>query len=406
MTVYIIFVILTAIGIFLHDTNSSKGLGEKIFFCILCVYLILLSGLSEGLGGDKQIYLLFFDNIDTSIPLRIYILEQFEDKSFMPLWSILNYCSCKWFNSFIPVQISLALVLDSAICYLAYKYTNHHFLFLLVLFVSGIFFQLNTEVMREGFAIGLGLLAMESFLEKKWIPYTLLVIAALLFHVSAIMLLFFPIVAILHWNFDWRFLFFCLLGSFAIWFVSDTLLPLLIPKLSFLPSIFLEKIAHYSKEGASLGGYIGLAARYIAVPFIIDHFVLQAESQTDIAIKMQKYMRYQILIGTIICSTGWSFIRLANYSCIFYVICITTFIGLLFTQYKFVITKVLCLLFVIFFQVQRLFMYYPETNAHFYDFFVPYTSVLNTNRPKIDRMKLYDEACPPKDNAAKREIDE
>ncbi|MCQ2311361.1 MAG: EpsG family protein [Paludibacteraceae bacterium] len=404
MTVYIVFIILTLLGIVLCDCKQTNGTGEKAFYWLLCIGLILISGLSRELGGDKQLYLAFFDEIDLSIPLGEYITEQFEEYSFMPLWSILNYISCDWFNSFTLVQIVQAIIINTTACYIAYKYTNCHFLFLFLFFISGIFFQFNTEVMREGGAIGLGLIAMDSFLDKKIGKYIVFVVLALLFHISALILLLFPILTITRWIFNWKMLWICLIVSFFMWFISDVILTSIFPKLTFLPSELIHKIAHYTNEGASLGGYIGLTIRYIIVPFIIGYFVFNAETNTDMATKKKQYIIYQLAIGTIICSTGWSFIRFANYSCIFYIIWITTLVELLVTQRKHILAQVFCLLFVCGFQLQRFLIYYPETNAYFYEFFVPYTSIFDNTQPRIDRLELYQEACPPKDNIAARNI--
>jgi len=405
MTVYLVFIVLTLLGIVLFDNEPNKTSGEKVFFWFLCLCLILISGLSRELGGDKQIYLSFFENIDSITTFSCYIAEQFEDKSFMPLWSAVNYCSYNWFNSFIPVQILEALIINFAACYLAYKYTNHHFLFLLIFFISGIFFQLNTEVMREGFAIGFGMLALDAFVEKKHFQFIILFTVAFLFHLSALILLLFPILTKFNWNFDFRLLYICIVTSFVVWLASDLLLTTLLPKLTFLPTSILSKIAHYSNEGASLGGYIGLAGRYIIIPFIINYFVLNAQSDETLSAKIKQLMIFQVILGTIISSTGWSFIRFANYTCIYYIICIATFLTII-SQSKFMILKLCCLMVVIGFQVQRLFLYYPENNAHFYDFFVPYTSVFDDKHAKIDRLELYFEACPPKDNIAERNISE
>jgi len=405
MTVYLVFIILTLLGVVLFDNEPNKTPGGKFFYWFLCLCLILISGLSRELGGDKQIYIAFFEDIDAATSLKNYILEQFEDKSFLPLWSAVNYYSYKWFNSFIAVQLFEALIINFAACYMAYKYTNRNFLFLLIFFISGIFFQLNTEVMREGFSIGFGMLALDAFMEKKHIQSILLFIVASLFHLSALILLLFPILTIFNWRFDFKFLSSCLILSFVIWLGSDLLLTTLLPKLTFLPTSILSKIAHYSNEGASFGGYIGLAGRYILIPFIIDYFVLNAQCNEKLSEKIKQFMLFQVVLGTIISSTGWSFIRFANYTCIIYIICITTFLTILFKP-KYMILKLCCLMVVIGFQVQRLFYYYPENNAHFYDFFVPYTSAFDNRQPNVDRYELYIEACPPKDNIAIRNINE
>jgi len=406
MIVYLVFIVLTLLGIVLFDNEPDKTSGEKVFYWFLCLCLILISGLSRELGGDKQIYIDFFEDIDSFTSVGTYIMEQFEEKSFMPLWSIVNYYSSQWFHSFIPVQLLEALVINVGACLIAYKYTNRHFLFLLIFFISGIFFQLNTEVMREGFAIGFGLLALDAFLQKKKISYLLLGMIAVLFHISALILLLFPLLAKWQINFDIKLLGYCLLISFIIWLGSDILLTTIFPKLTFLPTSLLRKLAHYSNEGATIGGYIGLAARYIVIPFAVDYLVLNAQSDEQQAQIMQKYMIYQLILGTFICSTGWSFTRFANYSCIYYIIFITTFITLLWSQPKYILLKISCLIIITGFQAQRILCYYPENNAHFYDFFVPYTSVFDEKTPNVDRLDLYMEACPPKDNIAERNINE
>lgn len=92
-------------------------------------------------------------------------------------------------------QFFHAIVVNTIIFWFVYKNTKNKFIAITLYYVC-LYLNLNTEVLRESLAVCCFLLAWPFFRDGKWICYYLMIILAMTFHISATMLLFFPLCAI------------------------------------------------------------------------------------------------------------------------------------------------------------------------------------------------------------------
>lgn len=396
MLIYVIFIILAVIGALFFDRQEQKDKVEPFFYWGLCLYLILMSGLSYALGGDKQYYLSAFERI-LPYGLGNYIRLQYIAESFMPGWSIVNYGVKTLFGSFYVVQIVEALILNGCVCWIVRKYTQRHFLFLLLFFLSEVYFQFNTEVMREGFAVGFGCLAIYHYEKEHVWTFVVMVLLACLFHLSAFVLLLYPMAKFFPVNRQ-TFVWFCLL-AFGVWAVADMVMVYIIPKLTLFPQSVMDKLTAYAINGVTLYGFINLFARYMILPFVVGMCYLE-DVQDEVRHKsMEHILSFALIIGVFICLGGFGFARLANYVRVFGLIWLSeTLYGLIHSK-TYIIPRLGAGLLYGFFACLMWFAPFPQNKAHFYDFFVPYVSIGQENENthlRQRRMAIYREAVTPK----------
>lgn len=406
MAPYIIFIILCFLFSLAFDRQDEKSKFEQFAFWSLCLYLICLSGFSYGLGGDKFSYMEDFDKLPLDISIWTYVKEQFLEQTYMPSWSILNYL-CKWrFDSFYVVQFIESIVVNVSICYVARKYTNHHFLFLILFFLSEIFFQFNTEVMREGFAIAIGLIIIYKYEQKQnIIGYLIGVAVALSFHLSAVILLIYPLLTKVKVDISKKnFAIFCI-SIVAVWTISDMVVTYLIPYLPITSESVKYKVLSYTSVGTTIFGFGNLFCRYIILPFIIGYYQIHYQSNSQSRVAAEHILLYELTIGGIICIVGFGFERFFNYVRIINLCWLATLIFTLFQDKKHVIVRSFVILGYALYAFLHWTAYFPDTKAHFYDLFVPYTSIVNEDLRVFEREYIYEEAImPPETDETQREI--
>jgi len=393
MILYILFIILSLLFSLVFDNKQEKDKFEQFAFWFLCFYLICMAGFSYGLGGDKQYYLKAFNEMNAS-SLREYIVDQFFELSYMPLWSILNYFIKHLFNSFYLVQFTESLVINLTVCYYVRHYTQRHFLFLFLYFIAGLYFQFNTEVMREGFAISFGLIAMHQYMNKCYWGYLFCILIAFLFHVSALILLFFPLCTSIPITKKSLLLFFAICCFIRLLSVGIcAYLKMIIPS-----EALLDKLDTYSSMSSNIYGFILILIRYLFIPFLIGYFLINTEKDDQVKATKQHLIAFQTAIGVLICGFGWGFSRFYNYVYIIYLIWIAEFLCTHLNKLHWQVIRVIIALILLYFPTSHMLTYLPSNQARLYELFVPYTSFLD--EPTYDtsyREEIYKEALIPLD---------
>ena len=231
MTAYIVYIAMTIILAILFDgqDNSRK---KQLWYGITCLFLILLSGFRNGVGGDTQCYMLEFDYVPThASDYHEYIMENVLWHSYMPGWSVLNILCKNLFDSFYAVQLIEAIIVNTCIFYLFSKYTKRVFLSALLFAFTGYVFIFNTEVMREAVAISLIGVGMYKYMNgHKWIFY-LTVLIGISFHISACVALLFPFMRFFK-EISYKTLLIAFICSLVLWIGSNSLLLALFDHLS------------------------------------------------------------------------------------------------------------------------------------------------------------------------------
>ena len=386
---YLIFIGLCLYFCYRYDSIKEYDSHKQHRLWLMCIYMILLTGFSYGLGGDKFVYMREFEEYpDTFTEANDYIFLQFMLKGQMPLWTLLNLFAKSVFHSFYAVQLIQSIAINTAVCYIASKYTHRYFLFLLIYFFSLQYFILNTEVMREGLALAFALIGMHCYLIGRKVLFILLLLTGLLFHISAIIGIVFLFTNL---KVSWKPLAIAFFSAFAIWLLSDVLLgKVIVAALGGMGAI-VGKILFYSIQASTIFGFLRSAITFIIFPFIIMYIAMHNEPDEQRRKKMERIIVYMLYLG-ILASSFAGLARFYNYVRIFYLVLFAEFAYTLFCDKKLFIIRLGTLIGTIFLIMLQYMIPYKTTGTHYYDFFYPYTCILDENRSVYFREVAHTEA--------------
>ena len=279
MIPYILFILMTLTLSIIYDGREDSR-GKRIWYAVTYLFLVLVMGFRNGVGGDTQSYMAAFDYVPAiATEYGDYITENFLLRSYMPGWSLLNILAKRWFDSFYAVQMIEALIVNTCVFYIFNKYTKKIFLCILMYAFTGYIFRFNTEVMREAIAISLISVGMYKYLNGQKIYFYLSILVGLLFHVSALTALLFPLARLR--SISYKTLIAGFLGSFALWAVSNPLMLFIMNHL-LSDSAIANKILNYSDQASNIFGFLELALQLLVSLAGILYFAQSSPSQKDI----------------------------------------------------------------------------------------------------------------------------
>ena len=386
---YVIFILFAAYYSYRYDRIEEYDSHKQHRLWLMCAYMICLTGFSYGLGGDKFTYMNEFETYPNSFAeAGDYIWIQFMLRGQMPLWTLVNVFAKVVFNSFYAVQLIQSATVNIAVCYMVSKYTHRYFLFLLIYFFTLQYFVFNTEIMREGFALAFILLGMHGWMSgKKWLFFAMFPIG-ILFHVSAAITLLFPFA---NFKVSWKTLIIAFVSAFAIWLLSDILLSKVMMAVLGGMGAMVQKVLFYSFRASTIFGFLRSSITYLIFPFIIMFFTMQSEVSEEKRKSMERMIAYMLLLG-VLASAFAGFTRLFNYARIFYLILMADFVYMLFRQKTHMIIRVGTLLGTLFLVALQYCVSYKTTNTYYYDYFYPYTCILDEDKSVFIREVAHTEA--------------
>lgn len=186
-----IYLVILFILLFLaiqYDANGIKFHDYSIYWGV-CAIFILLAGLRYRVGGDTIAYMEYYKEIP---PLNKLTGDFLFNHEYQPLWVVFN-SFCKLFSdSFTVFQFLHAAVINITIFSFIKRNTEYPFAAILFYFLF-YFFYFNMEILRESLGVVVFLMVYKAFLKEKWILYYLGATIAFFFHISAIILIVFPL---------------------------------------------------------------------------------------------------------------------------------------------------------------------------------------------------------------------
>ena len=394
---YLIFILMAVYFSYQYDGIEEYNSHKQHRLWLMCAYLVCLSGFSYGLGGDKFTYMAEFERYPNNfMEVGNEVWLQFMLKGQMPLWTLLNI-SCKTlFNSFYAVQLVESAAINVAVCYLVSKYTHRYFLFMLIYFFTLQYFLFNTQVMREGLALSFALYGMHGYMSgRKWLFFVLLSLGVL-FHISAAVAFLFPFV---RFKISWKTLIVAFFGAFCIWLLSDLILgKVMIAVLGGMGSM-VEKILYYSLHASTIFGFLRNAITYLIFPFVIMYTSISMEPSEELKKRKEKMISFVVVLAVLASSLA-GFVRIYNYAQIFYLVMFADFVYVLFRIKKHFVIRFATLVGTIFLILCNYFIYYKTTNTYFWQFYYPYTCILDEDANIYFREIAHDEslADEQKDN--------
>lgn len=195
---YWIILAFVIYGILKYDFGvlqvNSKG-RDWLYFIVL-ILVIFVSAFAFSLGTDGPKYQ---DSFEYDIPTLSHLSRIFIN-SYKARWQpgfILMMSLCKTINpSFYFFKLVYATVLNISIFTFFRRNTNYLFMAILYyLMLYGLYF--NFEIFREAMALTVFIWAYPLINQKKWAKYYLLCIVAIMFHTSALILFFVPLISLL-----------------------------------------------------------------------------------------------------------------------------------------------------------------------------------------------------------------
>ncbi len=390
MTPYIIYIIATFVLSILYDGREDSR-PKSFWYAVVCIYAIFIAGLRFGVGGDTLVYMDDYNYVPNTFKgIYNYIVQNIEDDSYMPLWTMLSVF-CRWISdSFYVFQFVQAIIVNIIFFYIFRQYTQRIFLCTLVYGLAGYFFLFNTEIMREGIAVAAGAIAMQQYFKGEKIKYGLWTIIGILFHASAIIILVFPLIKHIHikatsvlWG---------MLIAFVLWFGSDFIIehmPASIENGSFAIAI---KILKYSNLKTTLWGFLYNTLHFICFPFAVMWFGLQ-EEEDPVRYKNKEQITVFMLVLSILAVGLSGFSRIRNYAELYYIIALSEFIYLyIHSPKKLFLVRSCVLIGSIFFCSYFYCAYYKNSHRYHYEFYYPYTSINDPESSHAFRYEMHYES--------------
>jgi len=171
--------------------------GEKTFFYLLLIALIVVAGLRYRIGIDTIRYSNAFETIPT---LSDITFLDFQETKMDPLcflfWSLVRSIS----SEFWVMQFAQAIFVN-CVFFRFIKNNTEKIYFGVFLYICFLYLNFMCEVMREACAVSISLLGWEYLKKKKYFVFFTFIIIASGFHSSALVLLVIPLLFKLKlWN--------------------------------------------------------------------------------------------------------------------------------------------------------------------------------------------------------------
>ncbi|PXV62188.1 EpsG-like putative glucosyltransferase [Dysgonomonas alginatilytica] len=208
---YLILFIITLLAVIQYDLGGHKGY-RRIVWYFLFIYVILLIGLRYKVGVDTLNYMDYYSYLPDLFTIKSDDWSYF---AYQPLYLLLCALSRSISGDFVWFQLIHTIILNLCVFYFISKNTKYKFTGLLVYFYM-YFLYFNTEILKESLAVCVFMLNYKNIEDKKWLKYYFGVFVSLLFHLSAIILIFYPLIKIM--RFGWRY--FIAVGFFLVIIVN------------------------------------------------------------------------------------------------------------------------------------------------------------------------------------------
>lgn len=200
---YIFIIILLFVLCYHYDYQGHKVHRIEWYLFIWLIF-VFVAGLRYRIGVDTVRYMMGFDELPDLMEYKDF---DFESTRYGRAYLLLNAIVKTLFSNFVAIQFVLAIIVNGVIFNFIYKNTKHIFLAILFYFIFQ-YFNYNFEILRESCAISIFLISWPYFVKKKWWSYYICCAIAILFHPSALITLFVPLLRLRILGF---------ITSFSIW---------------------------------------------------------------------------------------------------------------------------------------------------------------------------------------------
>lgn len=374
-----------------------KGKNKSFWYGFILIVFILIAGLRYRLGVDSIRYEQGFMNYPTIDDLSVF---DFLYSSHQPLYLIL--CSfARFLSDEFWVMQMLHSLLVNVVVFRFFRLNSQNVFLSILLYSIFLYTGFLFEAMRESCAVCMLLLGWEYVKKDRWIVFTIYILLATLFHISAIVLFMLPILRYLH---VWDFLkingltIVYLGGIFVVGLWLQNVLFDYILQLNMLESM-TEKAdryvdTDYAKGQLNIFGIIESCIRQLLIPFFAC-VILKKQGKLDCNVECMNLVCFTFIVLSFSISI---FYRYSNYFYPFAIVAIsdTIFLRKVYaTKRSFISVNsypiwCMCIVLIIFLQIRL--VYCPtisDTGLKEYMKYYPYSNViskeLNNNRENVFR---------------------
>lgn len=193
MTYLIIFILLIWLT-YRYDYRQEES-NRQLWIGVIWLILILVAGLRYRIGTDSIRYETYFGMLPGLGDLSAHDFKDARYSRFAPGFILLNSIVKTFTDDFTVFQFVHATIVCSVIVIFFYKNVRNVFFALTMFFVFQ-YLNLLTEVLRESLAVCVFLLAWPFFRDGKWIKWYMMSLLAMLFHVSAFLMIILPLICL------------------------------------------------------------------------------------------------------------------------------------------------------------------------------------------------------------------
>ena len=304
--------------LFLLEYEWGKQKGNLIPYYFILIFLVLLTGLRYRVGIDTLNYM----EIYTTMPTLDNMLDSdIFSTSINVLFVFLCGIAKLIGSDFFWIQLIHSLIVNVVIFFFVKENTKYRYTAVFI-YVLTIYLHYNIEIMKESLAISMFLLSCKYYFEKKWSKYYFLICIAILFHLSALFLLFLPLCSGLRLNKR----FYALASSIFLlsFFLKGTIVNF-ITLLTFNNEIIGRKIDNYFGEGWLSPTLSFQILQFFSV-FVFPIFLVFLLRKLGVRLKFEPLICVYSLIGLL--SINYPiFLRFSNYLILIYILYATEIIA-------------------------------------------------------------------------------
>lgn len=186
--IYLITLIFILFLVYHYDYRGNDR-HKLLYYGILLIMFICITGFRYRLGGDSILYENYFD---WSPKISDLTPAYFTTSRFAPGYLIFQAGVRSLTDDFMWFQLIHATIVCSIIFWFFYSNTRKPFVAILLFYIM-LYFVMLMEAMRESLAVCMFMIAWPYFRDGKWIKYYICAAIAFNFHISSTFMLLLPL---------------------------------------------------------------------------------------------------------------------------------------------------------------------------------------------------------------------
>lgn len=375
--IYILTIIILLFLVFHYDVNGNTK-NKMIAYYLLMAWFIAVSGFQYRMGSDIKVYMIEFEDAEW-FDLSLDNFSFFSERQFG--WTLLINLTKSLSGDFTILKMIQSIIVNYAVFRFLFKYCK--MFFTAIFFYSiYIYLEFNFNVLRQSISIAFFLFSYQYLIEKKWIKYYLSVFIALMFHNTAIVLVFLPLVSLINIDVNKIGVISILLLSLLVLLNFTGILNnidiqnILLPELYDQGSVYFEDDNYGSNSGYFLQFF------FVSLVYILVSSFLFIRGRYENKLDIMMFYIYLIFLS--LNSKIPIFSRLNLFFIPFYICLLATFVHEFpYTYFEKKISKLLIMVFVVLFSyipINSLFKINPVTGKANIVQFYPYYTIFD---PKV-----------------------